>query len=943
MRIFRLILIIVSIFFSSTLLAQQRYELRGVVLSVEKSEPVGQAVVELPKLGLWAVADSKGEFIISGVPRGEQQLSVQCLGYVTLESVVLVPTSEPLELKLKEDNLKIDDVVVVAESDQNALATSRTINRNALDHLQIVNASDISSLLPGGKSVNPDLTVDNTISLRSAGSSEGNAAFGTAIEVDGVRLSTNSSMGELAGASTRNLSSTNIERVEVVTGVPSAEYGDISSGMVRISTRKGVTPWTATLSTNPRTKQISLSKGFGLGRDRGVINSSVEYTRATKNPVSPYTTYQRTNLSLNYSNTFNRVWRFSAGLNMGLGGMNSKDDPDVFKGEWERARDNAIRFNTSLLWLLNKSWITDVRFDASVSYEDDLSRKRSYVSNSSRLPAVHSELEGYYFATLLPELHHPIQYIDSKELNYEASIKAKWVRSWNDGKSLSNLRVGLAWRSEGNVGEGEYYAEPELAPHGYRPYPYTNIPYLHNLAFWLEENLTLPIGSTTMTLMAGLRGEKSFIKGSLYNNTLTWSPRFNARWRLADWITIRGGWGLVEKLPSLGVLFPRPEYTDIRVFDLSWSTGSSYVYYTRPYTTEYNPELKWQRNRNAELGLDLKAGGFDISIAGFFNRTQNPYELALEYIPISYDRYGLPDGYTIPINPLLKLDWQTGELFVRDADNMAEGWIAMQNLGTNKSFTRRKYQRNGSPVDRMGVELVARFPEIKPIRTEFILDAAYGFTEYVREGLSWYHPSVSSTEQSGNSYKYVGIYAGNNGSTTTTYNGMRSHTLDMNLTATTRIPSLRMVITLRLEGSLVKRSNRLSSYQGKEYAYNVDESGNPTGGSIYDGESYTAIAPIYYMDSAGEIHPFTEQEAQNPDFAPLILRSGNIYQYNQDGYDPYFSANLSITKEIGDIASISFYANNFTNSRKYVSSYATGTRVIFTPSFYYGITLRLKF
>jgi hypothetical protein len=241
------------------------------------------------------------------------------------------------------------------------------------------------------------------------------------------------------------------------------------------------------------------------------------------------------------------------------------------------------------------------------------------------------------------------------------------------------------------------------------------------------------------------------------------------------------------------------------------------------------------------------------------------------------------------------------------------------------------------------VELVARFPEIKPIRTEFILDAAYGYTKYVREGLSWYHPSVSSTEQSGNSYQYVGIYAGNNGSTTTTYNGMRSHTLDMNLTATTRIPSLRMVITLRLEGSLVKRSNRLSSYKGKEYAYNVDESGNPTGGSIYDGESYTAIAPIYYMDSAGEIHPFTEQEAQNPDFAPLILRSGNIYQYNQDGYDPYFSANLSITKEIGDIASISFYANNFTNSRKYVSSYATGARVIFTPSFYYGITLRLKF
>lgn len=63
----------------------------------------------------------------------------------------------------------------------------------------------------------------------------------------------------------------------------------------------------------------------------------------------------------------------------------------------------------------------------------------------------------------------------------------------------------------------------------------------------------------------------------------------------------------------------------------------------------------------------------------------------------------------------------------------------------------------------------------------------------------------------------------------------------------------------------------------------------------------------------------------------------------QDGYDPYFSANLSITKEIGNVASVSFYANNFTNARKYLASYASGVKVILTPDFYYGLTLRLKF
>jgi outer membrane receptor protein involved in Fe transport len=68
-----------------------------------------------------------------------------------------------------------------------------------------------------------------------------------------------------------------------------------------------------------------------------------------------------------------------------------------------------------------------------------------------------------------------------------------------------------------------------------------------------------------------------------------------------------------------------------------------------------------------------------------------------------------------------------------------------------------------------------------------------------------------------------------------------------------------------------------------------------------------------------------------------------MYLFAEDGYNPYFSANLSITKEIGDHVSLSFFANNFTNARKYVTSRATGIGAIFTPAFYYGLTCRIKF
>lgn len=933
--------------------AQQRHDLHGRVMNSDSKTPVATAVVELPKLGLWAVADNEGFFIIKGVQAGELDVTCSCLGFVPVELTVTIPDERELEIMLTENSLKLDDVVVTAKGHAGSMSTSHTIGSNALDHLQMVNASDITSLLPGGKTVNPDLTQDNPIILRGGGSTAGNAAFGTAVEVDGVRLSTNGMLGTLQGASTRNVATSNIDEVEVITGVPSAEYGDIGSGVVRISTRKGRTPWTVLMSTNPRTKEISLAKGFDTGHNRGIINASAEYVRATKNPVSPYQSYSRTGLSLNYSNTFARVLRFNVGVTGNIGGMDTKDDPDAFTGAYTRERDNALRANASLQWLLNRSWITDVELNGSVNYSDDLLRERTYVSNSTQMPAVHSQSEGYYLATMLPETFHTVRVVDSKQLDYAASLKAKWIRSWNGGATLSNLKVGVSWRAEGNVGDGEYYEDAELAANGYRPYPYTEIPYMHNLAYWVEETFTLPIASTSLTVMAGLRGESTFIKNSRYHNTTTWSPRLNVRWKLSEHFTIRGGWGLVEKLPSLGVLYPHPRYTDVRLFSTAMANGgSAYVYYTHPSAMLYNENLQWQRNRNAEAGVDISFLGTKISLVGYFNRTRFPFRTTMEYMPAEYSLYRVPstvpDGsgndipYVIPSNPLLKVDSQTGEIFVRDGDNMSAGWVAMLRDGTNRTFVTTLKPDNGSAVDRYGVELTADFPMINPIRTEFRLDASYNYVRYVNDGQAWYYPSVSGA--AGNtSYEYVGIYADNGSNASVTYNGRKSHALDMNLTATTHIPSIRMIITLRLEASLVSRTQNLSLYNGSEYAYNVDENNNPTGGSIYNGNSYTAIRPLSYMTLDGEIRPFTDREAADPAFANLILRSGNIYQYNPDGYDPYFSANLSITKEIGKYASISFYANNFTNSRRHVTSYATGTRVILTPGFYYGLTLRLKF
>lgn len=935
-----MILLLVS---ADVMTAQQNralFSISGKVVDAKTGEPVIGAAVNVEDTGIWAISDENGTFFLPDIRPGDYAVQFSCLGFVDKRLSFVVKKDIPnLTIKLDQNTLALNSVVVTAERDKEGMNTSLKFGANALNHLQMSNVTDISALLPGGKTVNPDLTTDNAVSLRSGGLAAGNAAFGTALEVDGVRVGNNASFGSMSGTGTRNISTENVQSIEVITGVPSAEYGDLNSGMVRINTRKGLTPWNITFAVNPRTYQASASKGIDLMKNRGVLNVSAEWTRATQKLSSPYTSYTRRGFSASYSNTFKNVLKFEVGATGNIGGMNTKNDPDAYKGTWSKVRDNVLRANTSLTWLLRKSWITNLKLDASVNYNDNRSQDHAYGSSASMLPAVHSELAGYYLADRLPVSYFSDKVIDSKELDYAASLKYEWFKK--SGKRLSKLKAGVQWKANGNVGEGEYYKDPSVAANGYRPRPYSQYPFMHNVAAYIEEDYTFPIGKTSLQISAGLRLENLFVKDTDYKNVSSLSPRFNAKWKISDNLSIRGGWGVSEKLPSFYILYPVQKYRDIQTFGFSHGDSSSYVYYTQPYKMLFNENLKWQKNYNAEFGIEAYFLRTSVSLVGFFNKTKNPYTYQNIYTPFSYNIMSVPSGYTIPDNPEIRVDSQTGQVYMRGSNE--EFWTPMATKVTDKTFFESQMPGNGDDIYRTGAELIVDFPEIAPIRTKFRLDANYAYTHYIDNTLNWtYRTGWSHTSLSNRSYQYVGIYA--NGGESGTFNGKESHSLNANLTAITHIPEARIVITCRLEMSLLSRFRNLSRYQGKEYAYNVNADGvESIGGSIYDSNNYTAIRPVKYMDENGDVHDFTDKEASDPAFANLIIKSGNAYTFSQDGYGAYLSANLSVTKEIGDHVSLSFFANNFTNSRMYVTSKATGVSAIFTPAFYYGLTCRLKF
>ena len=282
----------------------QQLKFLGVVVDDRSGKPIEFATVMLVEDELWAVTAGDGSFEIAGLNPGRRTLTVQALGYKTLKKELREVPGAKMQLRLKADNLSLDEVTVTAHRKQDEATTSYVLDRQTLDNQQIIDLADISSLLPGGKTANGSLLSDSRLALRSGSQEKGNASFGTAIEVDGMRLDNNAVSDETLAAPTRTVSTANVESVEIVTGIPSVEYGDLSNGIVKVRTRKGKSPFIVEGRISQNTRQLAVSKGFDLGHRAGMLNASFERARSFSDPASPYTAYQRNILSLSTRRLF---------------------------------------------------------------------------------------------------------------------------------------------------------------------------------------------------------------------------------------------------------------------------------------------------------------------------------------------------------------------------------------------------------------------------------------------------------------------------------------------------------------------------------------------------------------------------------------------------------------------------------------------------------------
>src|SRR5690606_7993526 len=94
------------------------------------------------------------------------------------------------------------------------------------------------------------------------------------------------------GVDMRTLSTNDIEDVEIIRGIPSASYGDLSSGLVLINRKSGKTEWQSRLKIDGFSKLYYLAKGFQL-RKNWSINTSLDFLNAKADPRIMHENYKR--------------------------------------------------------------------------------------------------------------------------------------------------------------------------------------------------------------------------------------------------------------------------------------------------------------------------------------------------------------------------------------------------------------------------------------------------------------------------------------------------------------------------------------------------------------------------------------------------------------------------------------------------------------------------
>ncbi len=826
---------------------------------------------------------------------------------------------------------ELHEVVVTAKESKGAVTASR-IDRSAMEFLQPTSLSDLMQLLPGGQQKDPDLSTANTIGLRETGTmdAQGNSSvnnnyaissLGTLFVVDGNPLSTDANMQYTPLSSTQsatttsstenNLNTTNrgvdmrsistddVESVEVVRGIPSVEYGNLTSGMVKINKIRRSTPFTARFKADGYSKLLSMGKGIRLSKTT-LLNVDAGLLDSKPDPTNNLQKYRRGNGSLRLTLSSGAL-RYTAAVDYTGSFDNSKSDPDINYGRIDEYKStyNKVSVTNNFSWRPERRGLfksLDVNTLVTQQF-DRLTQRRLVAPQRYGIVPTTSE-EGVHDAALIFSEYEAWFLSDGKPFTAYAKAKANF--ELHTGVLDNALLVGADWNYAKNFGRGQVYdlSRPlSVSGWGSRPRKFYDIPALSQVSAFIEYDGKLQVGEHKIELQAGLRtnsltglDSRYTMKGKIYLD-----PRANLKWNLPAWewagrrvtLSFAGGIGKTSKMPTLNYLYPDKYYNDIT--ELGYYDTNHPQEFSRFVVRSYiqdptNYNIRPASNIKKELRLGLTFGDNTLSVDYFRENMSSGFRYMAVYGAYTYNDYdeSAIDGSSLTGKPSL--------------DGLP--YTVASKLD---GYTRAD---NGTRIDKEGIEFQFTSARIRPLRTRINLNGAWFKTRY-SNSLPMFVAVSDVVDNVAVSDRYVGLYNWTDGDI--------NQTLTTNLMFDTQIPEWGLIFATSVQCSWFVKTQ------------NLEKNGRPTA----------------YLDvTDGQLHDYTDESAADAMLSHLIK------YYNSDSFKQFtvpfaMSVNLKATKTLGKYLRLSMFANKIIDYTP--DYYSNGYKIRRNVSPYFGVEANLTF
>ena len=899
-----------TIIVAATLLSISAFaQVGGTVVDQADGSPVAGAAVTIKgNQAVWDVTDSLGRFKLKATGG---TLQITCLGYKTLITAV----RKDGRYSLAQDSFAINEVVVTA-TESHGLTSSSRIGQDAIAHIQPSSFADLLELLPGGRSVDPSFSTPKTIDLRAvsvSGDNYNTSSLGTRFLIDGVPVNNDANLQTTpaysnygssfvnAGVDMRTITTEDVESVEIIRGIPSVEYGDLTSGLVNIKRRKGGNDTRARFKADMKSKLFYLGKDLEWGKtDKLTMNFSGNFLDSRADPRNTRQNYKRLTGSYRIGKTWTGelVRTLSGSLDYTGSFDNQKSDKNLDFGDCgpiETYKSNYSRFALGGEYTVRskslKSFFQSLDITGSLTYEKDLIDRWKFVEYSSPMPLSTSLEEGEFDVTIVPYKYEATLKVDGKPFYAYLNGTAKFRKDL--GNISNTFKAGAQWNVNKNFGKGTIFdpERPFSVDMNVRPRDYSSIPATHQISAFIEDNSVWTFGNGFKAeWLAGVRVAAMAGAGKEYSVNMKpyFDPRLNLRLEKSLGkdvkVGLSGGAGWHTKFPTMDQLYPDPIYYDVTQMNY-WPVEEN-LRRINVYVLKINPTnfgLKAARNFKWEIAADVQVGReFSFNIDYFREDMTSGFRYASEFTRLIYKDY---QEETIDKSTLTGPPSVETTLWV--PDTLLVGY---------------SFNTNGSRTLKEGIEFTLSAPRIRPIRTKVTVSGAWFRTRYSNSQPTYYRPSVVVA---GKTYPYVGYYKDTDGFLREVFN--------TNFMFDTQIPKLGMIFS--------------TSFQCQWFT----------------GSQNTAkdARPISYIDKNLESHPFTDESAANGILAQMIREytpSMSIY------FRIPFSMNINLkaTKKIyHDKISCALFVNKILDvSPDYRTNMGILVRRSVLP--YFGMELNFK-